>query len=129
MHAEAIDSNKHLCTTLRVLDVSDNALEHAGVAALLKAAASAQIESLSLDDSEPDLSTCVQDIAGSRVRKISLRCTGIDDDTACRLAQAMVLGFGECQELDLRDNKSCSSRGRTALLGVTKLKKNLLLKM
>lgn len=41
---EAIHSNKHLSTSLRHLDVSDNALESAGFAVLLKAAASAQIE-------------------------------------------------------------------------------------
>jgi hypothetical protein len=41
---EALHSNTHLSTWLRDLDVSDNAVESAGFAALLKAAASAQIE-------------------------------------------------------------------------------------
>ena len=87
------------------------------------------MSSLSLDDSLPDLSTCIQDIAGSRVGKISLRCTGIDDAAACRLAQALVLGYGQCHELDLRDNRTIVGAGRTALQGVTKLKKGLVLKV
>jgi len=102
---------------------------HSGVAALLKAAASCNIQHLSLDDSRPDLSTCVQDIAGSRLRGLSMRCAGFDDDAACRLAQALVLGFGKCELLDLRDNSACRARGRTALEGVTKVKKSCLIKI
>lgn len=125
LFAEAVENN----STLTHLDLSNNAIEAAGVAAVLKAAASGSIQRLCLDDSRPDLSTCVQDIAGSRVREISLRCAGLDDESACRLAQALVLGFGKCLHLDLRDNKACLSRGRTALEGVTKVKKGFLLRL
>ena len=127
--AQALENDPGLNEALRHVDVSINAIEARGVEALLKASSSAYLEALALDDSRPDLASCVQQVAGSRVRKISLRCTGMNDDAACCLAQALALGFGTCQELDLRDNKQCLARGRTALQGVAKMKKGLVLHM
>ena len=127
--AQALENDPGLNEALRHVDVSINAIEARGVEALLKASSSAYLETLALDDSRPDLASCMQQVAGSRVRKISLRCTAMNDDAACCLAQALALGFGTCQELDLRDNKQCLARGRTALQGVAKMKKGLVLHM
>ncbi|KAJ1495721.1 hypothetical protein T484DRAFT_3236861 [Baffinella frigidus] len=120
--------------SLKELNLSNNDITFA-MSSVLAAAAEGggeqRLETLSLDDNRPPPATLgklpalIGAASHAGLRSLSLRNMELDDATAQHIAAALCLSVGDLQVLDLRENRGCSGKGRTALEGLGRLKRGL----
>jgi hypothetical protein len=114
---------------VRDLDISNNDIT-AGIATVLSAsgAGGGHLERLAIDDNRPPLALLpglIGSASNAGLRSLSMRNLDVDDSTAQQIAATVCTQSGDLQELDLRDNRGCSGKGRTALEGLARLKRGL----
>lgn len=113
------------CALERV-DISNTGIQRAGLR-LIAAAVSKRkrLREIKVDDNE--CSDAIIDLAMvCSLTRLSLRNTGMSDPIANKLSQQLALDSQhDSLEIDCGNNAACSANGRSALQGLSKLRRNI----